>query len=241
VRRRAQRAAFRGGLIAAVALAVTGFVLLGPAVALGAPVVPRAASGPTVGAGSGGALLLQGDPPGTVHDLVPGQPALWNVGVTVRRTPVTTLVGVLTAQGGITSGDTAVPVDVELLGCPDHWAGDACAGGERVILSATPVTELPDSAASLADPARPVPASMWVQARVTLADDAPQDSTGELDVRLTVDASGADQPAGGSGVGTGPLAATGSSPWGASLLAVAAVGGGMAVVGLVRLRRRRHE
>lgn len=216
---RMRTAAAAVALACAVALGVLGAGLLHPAVALGAPPEARPA------------LVLSGDPPGTVHALEPGVPALWNIGVTVHRMPVSTLVGYVASTGGFAASGTVVTSDVELLGCASAWAGATCASGGRVILPPTSTDTLPSTALALTAPATPVPAQTWVQARMTLAADAPARTTGEVQVRLTVDASGADQPA-------PPLAPTGSAPLGAGLLALAAVGGGLAVVALARRRRR---
>ncbi|GAB3801727.1 hypothetical protein GCM10028798_17910 [Humibacter antri] len=209
-------------LAAAVIVAVVGFGLLRPEPAIGESA-----------AGDLPPLVLTSDPPGTIHTLTPGATALWNVGVTLRRMPVGRLVGVLTASGSLGSGATRIPVDVELVGCSVGWAGTACAGAERVILPTTPTDALRGEAGALTDPSHPIPANVWVQARVTLAADTPAATSGQVRLRLTVDASGADE------AGSSELAATGGrSPLGAALLGAAAVAGGFAVVGLAR--RRRH-
>lgn len=228
-----------GVACAAAVLGAVGLAVDRPASALAAQSTTSATSGP--------ALVLSSDPPGTVHGLAPDVPTPWNVGVTVRRMPVSTLVGIVTSQGGFDSAAGQVPASVELLGCSQAWVAMTCASGERVILPQTDAAALTGDPAALTDPTRPIPAQVWVQARVTLAADAPQPTVGQLDVRLTVDASGADStapPAPGTGgssvVGSGPssVAETGSSVLGPALLAVAAVTAGLAIVGFVR--RRRH-
>lgn len=201
--------------------AVLGFGALRPAAALG--------QGPS---DSPPALVLAGDPPGTVHRLTRDSPALWNVGVTLHRMPVSTLVGILTADGALTASDGSVPTQVELLGCATAWSGTTCPTTERVILPVTSTDALPHAARSLSDTSAPVPASMWVQARVSMAANAPADASGRIELRLTVDASGADD------VPAGTLARTGTSPIGPALLGVAAVSAGFAVAGLARRRRR---
>ncbi|WP_022900290.1 hypothetical protein [Humibacter albus] len=217
------------GLVSAAALAIAGAALLHPSAALGAP---SDQTGP--------ALVLSGDPPGTVHTLQPGVPALWNVGVTVHRMPVSTLVGIVTSAGGFEAADIGVGSTVQVLGCTTAWTGATCASGERTILPSTATDQLPSAKLPLADPAKPIPAQTWVQARVTLAADAPTGTAGDLQVRLTVDASGGDQvpTAPATASGSTPLADTGSAPLGAGLLALAAVGGGLAASALVRRRRR---
>ena len=209
-------------LAAAFVVAVVGFGLLRPEPAIGDTV---AADIPP--------LVLTGDPPGTVHTLTPGETALWNVGVTLNRMPVSALVGILTASGGLASGDGQVLVDVELRTCTAARDGTSCPGDERVILPTTPTGALVGVANALTDPSRRIPANVWVQARGTPAANAPEGTSGRLQLRLTVDAAGAD------GGGSGELAATGGQPpIGAALIAVAAVAGGSAVVGLARRRRR---
>ena len=220
-----------GALLAAALVAVSGFALLPPAAAL-------AASDTT----DPSALVLTGDAPGTVHRLEPGVPSLWNVGVTLRRMPVSTLVGIVAAAGGFaTAGGASVPVDVELLGCTDAWSGDVCASGARIILPTTPTSALPSAEVALADPRRAVPARLYVQARVTLDPAAPVGTSGELRVRLTVDAMGAGAAAPGGPLpaagAPASLAGTGSAPLGAALLALAAVLGGFAVAALARRNR----
>lgn len=213
-----------GMLAASMASAAVGAALLRPASAL----AEQSGSDPS-------ALILTTEPPGTVHDLEPGSPALWNVGVTLRRMPVGTLVGMVTADGGFTSSDVAsVPAALELLGCSVQWQDQVCTTGARVILPSTTTSGLPRASLALADPAKPVPAQVWVQARVTLDTDAPAATAGELKVRLTVDAMGAERPASGA---RSSLADTGTSPLGAGLLALAAVSAGLAVVALARGRR----
>lgn len=218
---RATTAMLMAVLAVSAVAAVLGFALLRPAAALGQGVQDQAP-----------ALVLAGDPPGTVHTLTRDSPALWNVGVTLHRMPVSTVVGILTANGGLAAADVSVPTEVELLGCAAAWSGTTCSTAERVILPVTPTDALPDGARSLSGTSGPVPASMWVQARVTMPPDAPADASGRFELRLTVDATGADEvPAGG-------LAPTGSSPLGPALLGVAAVAAGFAVAGLARRRRR---
>lgn len=209
-------------LAGAAVLAVVGLGMLRSSPALGAPVTDAVPP-----------LVLAGDPPGTVHALSPRAPALWNVGVTLHRMPVSTLVGILTAHGGLSSADLPVATRVELLGCSEAWNDAACPGGERVIVPVTSTDALPAAAAALADPTHPVPANLWVQARVTMAADAPGDTSGRLDLRLTVDAFGADAAPGDQLAATG-----GSSPLGAGLLAIAAVSAGLTVSAM--LRRRPH-
>ncbi|GAB3614530.1 LPXTG cell wall anchor domain-containing protein [Humibacter ginsengisoli] len=209
-------------LAAAIVVAVVGLGLLRPDPAIGVSV---AADIPP--------LVLTSDPPGTVHTLTPGETTLWNVGVTLHRMPASRLVGILTAAGGLASGEANVTTDVELRGCTTAWEGTACTGTERVILPPTATDALTGAADTLTEPSQPIPANVWVQARVTPAVDAPEETSGELQLRLTVDASGADATGGGD------LAATGGQPpMGAALLGVAAVAGGFAIVGLAR--RRRH-
>jgi hypothetical protein len=210
-------------LAAAGAVAVVGAVLLPPAGALGMP---------STDAG-GAALVLSGDADGTVHEVRPGMPALWNVGVTVHRMPVRTLVGVVTSQGGFSSRGTAVNAQLEVRGCSSPWLGAECTSGERVILPDTAAELLPGTPAALTDPARPVPARTWVQARVAVAPDAPTDTSGELRVRLTVNAAGDDEASGPEA-----LADTGSVPLAAALLALAAVSAGFAAAALAKGRRR---
>ncbi|HVX07437.1 hypothetical protein [Humibacter sp.] len=209
-------------LAAAGAVAVVGAVLLPPAGALGMP-----------SADAGAALVLSGDADGTVHEVRPDMPALWNVGVTVHRMPVRTLVGVVTSQGGFFSHGTAVKAQLEVRGCSSPWLGAECANGERVILPSTAAEMLPGTPAALTDPARPVPARTWVQARVAVTSDAPIDTSGELRVRLTVNAAGDDAAS-----GTEALADTGSVPLAAALLALAAVSAGFAAAALARGWRR---
>jgi hypothetical protein len=168
-----------------------------------------------------------------VHEVRPGAPALWNVGVTVHRMPVRTLVGVVTSQGGFFSHGTTVNAQLEVRGCSSPWLGTECASGQRVILPATAAELLPGTPAALTDPARPVPARTWVQARVAVAPDAPIDTSGELLVRLTVNAAGDDAAS-----GTEALADTGSVPLAAALLALAAVSAEFAAAALARGWRR---
>ncbi len=209
-------------LAVAAGLAATGIAVVGSTPAAGAP------------ADETPALVLITDPPGTVHELRAGVPALWDVGVTVRRMPVRTLVAVVAAEGRLAVGDTYVPAEIEVRGCAAPWRGTGCESGERLILPATATDRLSGASEGLTDPSRPVPPRVWVQARVTLPSDSPAGTAGELRVRLTVDAFGADPVPGRSS----SLAGTGSSPLGAGLLASAAVVAGLAVTALVR--RRRH-
>lgn len=220
VRGRFSVALYSCGLAAAILLAVVGLALLRPVPAIGASV---AAGEPP--------LVLTADPASTVHALTPGETSLWDVGVTVGRMPVSKLVGVLTASGGLVSGAARVPTEVELRGCTAAWDGSLCTRAERVILPATSTDALPDAVEALTDPSRPIPANVWVQARVTLASDAPNGTSGQVLLRLTVDASGADAD--------DELAATGGQPsLSAALLGLAAVAGGFAILGLARSRRR---
>ena len=121
-------------LAAAGASAVVGAALLPPAAALGLPSTDAAP-----------ALVLSGDADGMVHEVRPGVPALWNVGVTVRRMPVRTLVGIVASQGGFTSGDTAglatitqvAPIDVQFSVPQDRVADIQAAQGAADALAVT--------------------------------------------------------------------------------------------------------
>ena len=235
---RRQQWALGGVLGATAVLCVVGFALVLPTSAAGLSATDAAL------ATSGPVLVLSGDAPGTVHELMPGAAVPWNVGVTVRGMPVSTLVGIVAAEGGFGADDTAVPATIEVRGCADAWAAMTCASGEREILPATSIADLTDARLALADPSKPIPAQVWVQARVTLAANAPQSTTGRLVVRLTVDATGADSGGGASsgagslGGGSSSVADTGSSVIGPALMALAALAAGLALVGLVRGRRR---
>lgn len=211
-------------LVSALALAMAGAALTRPIPAFAASVTPAP-----------GAVVLTTDPPGAMHELTPGIPALWNVGVTLRRMPVSSFVGILTAEGGFGSTDgERVSADVELLGCGDAWRGTVCVSGAWRILPPIETGDLPSGALALRTPAQPIPAETWVQARVALRKDAPVDTAGLLRVRLTVDAIGADVA---PRVATA-LPSTGSTPVGPALLAIAAVSAGLAVATLAR--RRTH-
>jgi hypothetical protein len=218
----------RRRVVAAAVLAAAG-----AAAALGAALLPPAAALGMPSTDAGPALVLSGDADGTVHQVRPGAPALWNVGVTVHRMSVRTLVGIVTSEGGFFSHGTAVKAQLQVRGCSSPWLGTECANGERVILPITATDLLPGPSAPLTDPARPVPARTWVQARVAVAPDAPIDTSGELRVRLTVNAAGDDEASGAE-----VLADTGSVPLAASLLAFAAVGAGFAAAALAKGWRR---
>lgn len=206
--------------------AALGAVILLGGLVLSHPVPAQAA----LDAPDGPAIVLAGDPPGAVHVLTPGVAALWNVGVTVRRMPVSSLLALVAAQGGFASDSVAVPATIELLGCFEPWAGDTCPRGERLILPRTSAPQLTDEWMPLTDERRPIPARVWVQVRLVLAADAPSTTSGELDVRLTVDATGGDDtPA--------SVADTGSSAVGPAMLALSAVVAGLVVSGIARRRR----
>lgn len=197
-------------VVVAIVLAATGVPAMGAEL--------RSTDGP--------AAILRGGEPARTHALTPGDTALWNVGETTHATTLGVLAEAVRRAGISASGGALV--DVALRGCGARWDGGLCASGERRLLPATSVTRLTDGA--IAGGGRAVAAGTWVQARVALAHGATSAAAGGMRIVASVGAASDLR-----GVGDSDLAANAVwDPFGALLLAIAAIGGGLAVAALVR-------
>jgi len=205
-----------------------------------ASAVPKPAVSAIAQDGGPPLLQLTTEPPGTVRFLAPGVPALWGIGVTTRVARLDTLVGYLRAHGALTA--LGPHTTVELASCTQPWTAAGCAAGPRSILPATAIDRLTQPAMPLTDPARAIPAHVYLRARILLAADAPNAVQGEsATVVAAVSASGiadADTPA-VPGVHTpAEMADTGTDLLAVALLGAAAVGAGAIVAGAARRRKR---
>jgi len=229
-----------------------GGLALGAALVLGASAAsavqtPDVATAATLTQGDDPPLLqLATDPPGTVHTLAPGAPAFWRIGITTRVERLDTLVGYLRAQGALAS--LGPHTTVELASCTQPWTAAGCVAGAHSILPATAIDQLTQAAVPLTDPARAIPAHVYLQARVALAVDAPVTVQGDtVTVAATVSAAGStdaglDTPGGDGSITatSGGIADTGTDLLATALLGAVAVGTGAAIAGAARRRKHSH-
>lgn len=159
--------------------------------------------------------------------LVPGASAVWQVGVMAdAATP-----GIIDVTLAGTGSDAAGLL-LEVEGCAQRWAGDACAAPDVLIAEGPiPVDGVARTLRTMRDDEQ-----VWLRLLVTMPEDA---GTAVSDVSLVVRATGAGddvstEPGGGGG---GGLALTGAPPrWGLIGAGVVLAAAGVGV--LLRVRRR---
>jgi signal peptidase len=212
-------------------LAMTLGLTLG--LTLGSPSAARAAETETVVQGTYITLTSIGDSELMEH-LAPESPVLWQVGVQASPPERSSIDLGISAEG--TAADTA-GLRLSVSSCTSRWVGALCAGTESEML---PLQNL-DTALQ---PTEPNGARMigwmdssfgrWLLVQVQMLPGTPPGST----VGVRIHAWG---PGDEIAIGSGALAATGSSPGALTLLAGLAILGGLGLAGIVRRRRAEWE
>lgn len=213
------------------ALGVIGLFSVGALV--GAPVAPAAAAPQPE-------LLVTSDLQGGTTVILPGAQVLWHVTADASTAPADgTMLIAIAAEG-----DESLGMMVAVRSCAVAWMAGVCPSGEVLLRPAAPapltaVEQLLEL---------PTPATNWLQLAITA--EPVTDATGDERVALTVSAEadgltdevtlGGSDGVGGATGADGALAGTGSTPASVGLLAAPlAVGIGLLLAGLARMRRRR--
>nr|WP_201771724.1 signal peptidase I [Cryobacterium roopkundense] len=178
--------------------------------------------------------------PAEMGSLTPGRVVEWQVGIQPMREVTGTVRVGISAEGNL-----AMPGKLQLsvLSCRVQWVDGACARGESLWL---PTQDL--AAAVTADGAGtirplqtiPAEAARWLLLQVTMP--AESGATGTAEVRIHAEGQGEegqDDEGLVSDAGAGTLARTGFALAHTLVLALAAVGSGLAAAGLARLGRRK--
>ena len=212
--RRARRAA---GIGAAVALVLSGGSLTV------APTPAHADAGATESVIQGRVIRLVSIEQPAMRALVPGASAVWQVGVMADAATPGAIAVTLAGTGADAAG-----LLLQVQGCAQRWADDACPAPELLVAEGSiPRDGEPRTLHTMGDDEQ-----LWLRLRVTMPEDA---GPAASDVSLVVRATGA-----GDDISTEPgggLAVTGAVPrWG--LIGAGAVLAVAGVCVILRVRRR---